>query len=66
MPLSKCRHCGKKVPNPYRPYHEKVLCLVARRKRGELLHRELPGVPKLPKELKVEEGQHRLLEWAKK
>jgi hypothetical protein len=35
MPLSKCRFCGKKVPNPYRPYHEKVQCIVARKARGE-------------------------------
>lgn len=35
MPLSKCRFCGKKVPNPYRPYHERVLCIAARKSRGE-------------------------------
>ena len=33
MPLSKCRFCGKKVPNPYRPYHERV-CIVRRQKEG--------------------------------
>jgi DNA-binding GntR family transcriptional regulator len=33
MPLCKCHYCGKKVPNPYRPYHEQV-CIVRRQKEG--------------------------------
>lgn len=33
MPLSKCRYCGKKVPNPYRPSHE-LNCIVRRQKEG--------------------------------
>jgi DNA-binding GntR family transcriptional regulator len=33
VPLSKCRFCGKKVPNPYRPYHERV-CVVRRQREG--------------------------------
>jgi hypothetical protein len=37
MPLSKCRFCFKKVPNPYRPYHERVQCIVARKARGEYI-----------------------------
>lgn len=40
MPLSKCHFCGKKVPNPYRPYHEKVQCIVARKVRGEYVDPE--------------------------
>lgn len=60
MPLSKCRICGKKVPNPYRPYHERVMCLEMRRQKGELLHRELPQIRK-PKETELEKGQTRLL-----
>lgn len=33
MPLSKCRFCGKKVPNLYRPSHE-LKCIVRRQKEG--------------------------------
>lgn len=40
MPLSKCRFCGKKVPNPYRPYHERVQCVAARKARGEYVSPE--------------------------
>ena len=35
MPLSKCRFCGKKVPNIFHKYHEQVQCVVARKARGE-------------------------------
>jgi len=41
MPLSKCRFCGRKVPNLYRPYHERVLCVVARKARGEYVDPEV-------------------------
>ena len=40
MPLSKCRYCGKMIPNPYRLYHEKVACIVARQLRGEYVSPE--------------------------
>lgn len=64
MPLSKCRICGKRVPNPYRQHHEKVTCLKMRKLRGDqdMLMRELPKVTK-PKEETLPKGQHRLLEW---
>ena len=57
MPLSKCRFCGKKVPNPYRPYHEKVQCIVARKARGEYVD---PEVRK--RQLKRELEQKKTLE----
>ena len=63
MPLSKCRYCGKKVTNPYRPYHENVLCLVMRRKRGDsdVIFREvLPKV--LPNEEVKDKAQKKLFE----
>lgn len=63
MPLSKCRRCGKYVPNPYRPYHEKVACLELKRSRGDLIFKEvLPRVRK-PKPMNIHENQHKLLEW---
>lgn len=63
MPLSKCRICGKKVPNPYRPYHEKYQCLEMKRRKGLLIWREtLPQVQQ-QKEVSVEKGQRRLLEF---
>lgn len=46
MPLSKCRICGKYVPNPYRPYHEKIACREMKRQKGLLLHEELPRPPR--------------------
>ena len=33
MPLSKCRFCGKKVPNPFRPHHEHM-CVKRRLREG--------------------------------
>lgn len=39
MPLSKCRFCGKKVPNPYRPHHEQV-CVVRRQREGSYVSPE--------------------------
>lgn len=41
MPLSKCRFCGKMVPNPFRPYHERDQCIVARKARGEYVDPEI-------------------------
>ncbi len=41
MPLSKCRFCGKKVPNIFHKYHESVQCVVARKMRGEYVSPEI-------------------------
>lgn len=47
MPLSRCRHCGKMIPNIFHKYHEEVQCLVMRQKKGLLPFRKiLPGVRK--------------------
>lgn len=37
--MSKCRYCRKKVPNPYRPYHERV-CVVRRLREGTYVSSE--------------------------
>jgi len=46
LPLSKCKHCGKKIPNPFHKFHEEKQCLEMRRKKGEFLHKVLPHVEK--------------------
>lgn len=61
MPLSKCRICGKKVPNLFRPYHEQVACRVMRRRRGE----ELPKVRKPTKESDEDRVQKKLMEFVR-
>ncbi len=61
-PLSKCRFCGKRVPNPYRPYHEKVLCREMKRRKGLLWLDELPKV-KLREEDPVDLKQQKLLKF---
>lgn len=60
MPLSKCRHCGKMIPNPYHKYHEEKQCLVMRKRKGELWL-TLPHVE--PPKSKEDEGQTKLLEF---
>lgn len=57
MPLSRCRFCGKKLPNPYRKHHEKYSCLVMRKLRGDadMMFRELPRVVAEPED--ADEGQ---------
>jgi hypothetical protein len=62
VPLSKCRYCGKKVPNIFHKYHEQVSCLVMRKKRGDvdMIMRELPKVQDQPEP--VDKGQKRLFE----
>ena len=66
MPLSKCRICGKYVPNPYRRYHEKVSCLRMRLLRGDpdVVHRVLLPRVKIPEKKSLPNGQKRLLEHA--
>jgi N-formylglutamate amidohydrolase len=35
MPLSKCRFCGKMIPNPYHKRHEQFTCVQMRIQRGD-------------------------------
>ena len=60
MPMSKCKHCGKMIPNIFHKYHEEKQCLEMRRRKGELLWRELPKVKKSSSQ-DDSEGQRKLL-----
>lgn len=40
MPLTKCPHCGKMIPNVFGAYHKKVQCRVLR------------GLPKIDNSIK--------------
>lgn len=64
MPLSECHYCHKKIPNLFHKHHEQVTCLEMRRRKGLLLWRDLPKVPK-PFEVPVPKGQTRLMQFHK-
>jgi hypothetical protein len=61
MPMSKCRFCGKMIPNPYHKNHEARMCIQGRISRGEFVSAETKARANLEREVRLKNEYERSL-----